>query len=200
MPIRISAAAAFRISRRSAFLRLKGYCYGWHFYQAADADMIISSEDALFGHASFRYVGWAAAHVAMGARRWACANFMEMVFTGPPVHRQGNVRLQFRQQRRAARQARGRNQKYALACARNRPTDTVVMQKTLFEAFKQQQGEYMGSMLTGWLESMLPAIMEDDDEMGVDSALFEKGLNNAVKNNDRRFPADWRLSYGGRKR
>ena len=47
-------------------------------------------------------------------------------------------------------------QKYALACARNRPTDTVVMQKSFFEVFKQNQGEYMGSVLAGWLESMLP--------------------------------------------
>src|ERR1700740_2021108 len=41
----------------------KGYCYGWHFYQAADAALVISSDDALFGHPSFRYYGW-------GPRMW----------------------------------------------------------------------------------------------------------------------------------
>ena len=42
-------------------------------------------------------------------------------------------------------------QKYALACARNRPTDTVFMQKMFFEILKQFQGEYMGSLLSGVL-------------------------------------------------
>ena len=41
-------------------------------------------------------------------------------------------------------------QKYALACARNRPTDTVFMQKTFFEIMKQFQGEYMGSRRRGF--------------------------------------------------
>jgi enoyl-CoA hydratase/carnithine racemase len=60
-----------------------GYCYAWHFYQAADADLVISSDDALFGHPSFRYYGW-------GARMWTWVQtmglrkFQEMVFTGRP--------------------------------------------------------------------------------------------------------------------
>ena len=45
-------------------------------------------------------------------------------------------------------------QKYALACAQNRSTDAVFMQKTFFEIMKQFQGEYMGSLLSGVLESM----------------------------------------------
>ena len=44
--------------KKISILEVKGYCYGWHFYQAADADLVISSDDALFGHPSFRYYGW----------------------------------------------------------------------------------------------------------------------------------------------
>ncbi len=87
--------------------------------------------------------------------------------------------------------------KYALACARNRPTDTVVMQKTFFEVFKQQQGEYMGSILSGWLEGMLPLVKEEGG-VAVDKDTFEKGLANVVKDNDAQFPPEWRLSYKGR--
>src|SRR3546814_15058874 len=62
---------------------VNGYCYGWHFYQAADADLVISADDALFGHSAFRYVGWAARMwqwaLMMGLRK-----FQEMVFTGRP--------------------------------------------------------------------------------------------------------------------
>src|SRR3546814_9569738 len=46
--------------KKISIVEVKGYCYGWHFYQAADADLVISADDALFGHSAFRYVGWAA--------------------------------------------------------------------------------------------------------------------------------------------
>jgi hypothetical protein len=71
------------------------------------------------------------------------------------------------------------------------------MQKTFFEVMKQQQGEYMGSVLTGWLESMLPLVRSDGElELGGDT--FEKGLANTVRDNDALFPPDWRLSFRGR--
>ena len=69
--------------RKVSIIEAKGYCYGWHFYQAGDADLVISSDDALFGHPAFRYVGW-------GPRLWWWAEtmglrkFSEMLFTGRP--------------------------------------------------------------------------------------------------------------------
>src|SRR5580698_7625227 len=44
--------------KKISILEVKGYCYGWHFYQAADADLVISADDGLFGHPAFRYVGY----------------------------------------------------------------------------------------------------------------------------------------------
>ena len=73
------------------------------------------------------------------------------------------------------------------------------MQKTFFEIFKQNQGEYMGSVLTGWLESMLPVVRNDGNEFTLGDETFKKGLNNAVKDNDHLFPPEWRLSKGGRR-
>ncbi len=52
--------------------------------------------------------------------------------------------------------------KYARACAHSRPTDTVFMQKVFFEVFKQHQGEYMGSLLSAWLESMGGQLRNDE--------------------------------------
>jgi len=51
--------------KKITIIEAKGYVYGWHFYQAADADLIVSSEEALFGHPSFRYAGW-----GPRSRRW----------------------------------------------------------------------------------------------------------------------------------
>jgi len=183
--------------KKISIIEAKGYCYGWHFYQAADADIVISSDEALFGHSAFRYVGWA-------ARQWQWATmmgirpFMEMVFTGRPFTAQEMKDLHFVNSVVPKDQLEAETMKYALACARNRPTDTIVMQKTFFEVFKQQQGEYMGSVLSGWLEGMLPLVKEEEGAISVDGETFAKGLAAAVKDNDAQFPPEWRLSYKGR--
>lgn len=184
--------------KKISIIEAKGYCYGWHFYQCADADIVVASDDALFGHSAFRYVGWA-------ARMWQWAlmmglrPFMEMVFTGRPFTAQEMKELHFINSVVPREQLEAQVMKYARACAHNRPVDTVVMQKTFFEVFKQHQGEYMGSILSGWLEGMLPQVMPDrEGELGVDAETFEKGLANAVKDNDGLFPPEWRMSYKGR--
>ena len=183
--------------KKISIVEAKGYCYGWHFYQAADADIVITSDEALFGHSAFRYVGWA-------ARQWQWAtmmglrNFMEMVFTGRPFTAQEMKDCSFVNSVVPKERLEAETMKYALACAKNRPTDTIVMQKTFFEVFKQHQGEYMGSVLSGWLEGMLPLVKEEEGAIAVDGETFEKGLGAAVKDNDRNFPPEWRLSYKGR--
>jgi len=183
--------------KKISIVEAKGYCYGWHFYQAADADIVIASEETLFGHSAFRYVGWAARQwqwaVMMGVR-----NFMEMVFTGRPFTAQEMKDCSFINKVVPRDKLEAETMKYALACANNRPTDTIVMQKTFFEVFKQQQGEYMGSVLSGWLEGMLPLVKEEEGQIAVDAETFEKGLASAVKDNDAKFPPEWRMSYKGR--
>ena len=55
--------------KKISIVEAKGYVYGWHFYQAGDADLVVSSDDALFGHAAFRYAGFA-------ARQWQWCSMM----------------------------------------------------------------------------------------------------------------------------
>jgi enoyl-CoA hydratase len=182
--------------KKISIVEAKGYCYGWHFYQAADADIVIASDDALFGHSAWRYVGWAARMwqwvLMMGLRR-----FQEMVFTGRPFTAREMYDCHFVNSVVPREQLDAEVRKYAQACASNRPTDTIVMQKTFFEVFKQHQGEYMGSVLTGWLESMLP-LVKSDGEMELGAGTFDKGLAKTVKDNDDQYPPEWRLSYRAR--
>jgi hypothetical protein len=128
----------------------------------------------------------------MGLRK-----FQEMVFTGRPFTAQEMYDCHFVNSVVPREALEAEVQKYALACSHTRPTDTVVMQKTFFEVFKQQQGEYLGSVLSGWLESMLP-LVKSDGELELGDETFGKGLANAVKENDSLYPPEWRLSYGGR--
>ena len=183
--------------KKISIVEAKGYCYGWHFYQAADADIVIASDDALFGHSAWRYVGWATRMwqwiLMMGLRK-----FQEMVFTGRPFTAQEMYDCNFVNSVVPRERLDAEVAKYARACAITRPTDAVVMQKTFFEVFKQQQGEYMGSVMTGWLESMLP-LVKSDGELELDKGTFERGLAATVKDNDSLYPPEWRLSYAARK-
>ena len=139
--------------KKISILEVKGYCYGWHFYQAADADLVISSDDALFGHPAFRYVGYAP-RMWQWAMMMGLRKFQEMVFTGRPFTAQEMYDCNFVNSVVPRDELEAEVEKYALACAHTRPTDTVFMQKVFFEIMKQHQGEYMGSMLSAWLESM----------------------------------------------
>jgi len=185
--------------KKISILEAKGYCYGWHFYQAADADLVIASDDALFGHPSFRYYGW-------GPRMWWWAQtmgirkFQEMVFTGRAFTAAEMYDCNFLNSVVPRDQLEAEVEKYALACARNRPTDTVFMQKVFFEIMKQFQGEYLGSMLSGVFESLGSAVRPDAGDGLTLADAMERGLGDAVKDNDGKFPPDWRLSKKARKK
>ena len=183
--------------KKISILEVRGYCYGWHFYQAADADIVIASEDALFGHAAFRYAGWAARQwqwcSMMGLRK-----FMEMVFTGRPFTAKEMYDCDFVNAVVPFDDLEAMTEKYALACARSRPNDTVFAQKAFFEIYKQHQGEYMGSILAGMLESMGRQMKPDPTSFELNREMLDNGLTNSVRDNDERFPPEWRLSHRGR--
>ena len=94
----------------------------------------------------------------MGLRK-----FQEMVFTGRPFTAEQMYDCNFVNSVVPRDELEAEVEKYALACARTRPTDTVFMQKVFFEVMKQHQGEYMGSLLSAWLESMGGMLREDVD-------------------------------------
>ena len=185
--------------KKISILEVKGYCYGWHFYQAADADLVISSDDALFGHPAFRYTGYAPRMwqwaVMMGLRK-----FQEMVFTGRPFRADEMADCGFVNSVVPRADLEAEVDKYARACAHTRPTDTVFIQKVFFEIFKQHQGESMGTLLSAWLESMGPMLRSDEDgsPTRLSKETMDAGLNNTVKDNDSHYPPEWRLSRGGR--
>ena len=186
--------------KKISILEVKGYCYGWHFYQAGDADLVISSDDALFGHPAFRYVGYAPRMwqwaMTMGLRK-----FQEMVFTGRPFTAQQMYECNFVNSVVPREDLEAETAKYALACAKTRPTDTVFMQKVFFEIMKQHQGEYRGSLLSAWLESMGGQLRDDvGRSANLSNETMDAGLNLAVKDNDSNFPPEWRLSRSGRRR
>jgi len=183
--------------KKISIVEAKGYCYGWHFYQAADADLVVASEDALFGHPAFRYVGW-------GPRMWAWAmtmgirKFQEMVFTGRPFTAKEMYDCSFVNSVVPRDSLRDEVAKYAKACSLSRPTDAVVMQKSFFQMMKQFQGEYMGSIMSAFLESMGGGVHPDGEDLMLGGKVYDSGLGKAVKVNDNQYPPEFRLSKSGR--
>ncbi len=183
--------------KKISIVEAKGYCYGWHFYQAADADLVIASDDTLFGHPAFRYVGW-------GPRMWAWAmmmgirKFQEMVFTGRPFSAKEMYECNFVNSVVQRSELEGEVAKYATACSLSRPTDAVVMQKAFFQMMKQFQGEYMGSIMSAFLESMGGGVRPDRQDLMLGVDVYDSGLNKAVKVNDNQYPPEFRLSKSGR--
>jgi enoyl-CoA hydratase/carnithine racemase len=135
--------------------------------------------------------------LTMGMRK-----FQEMVFTGRPFTAQEMGDLNFVNSVVPRDQLEDEVQKYALACAATRPADTIFMQKVFFTIMKQHQGEAMGSLMSAWLESMGGLMREDGDGRAATlrSETMDAGLNNSVKDNDSRFPPEWRLSRSGRRK
>ena len=185
--------------KKISIVEAKGYCYGWHFYQTGDADILISSEDALFGHPAFRYVGW-------GPRLWTwietmgLRRFQEMLFTGRPFTAQEMYDCGFVNSVVPRDKLEEETHKYATACARTRPVDTVAVQKTFLEIYKQYRGEYMGSNLTSMIEALWPYMKHDAGELKFGAAMFEAGVNNTVKDLENAYPPEWRMSRSGRKK
>jgi hypothetical protein len=113
------------------------------------------------------------------------------------VHRRADVPLPVREQGRSEGAARGRVEKYATACARNRPVDSVFQQKMFFEVVKQYQGEYLGSLLSAVFESMGGTARPDGNDFMLGDAI-DAGLADAVNDNDAKFPPEFRLSKSRR--
>src|SRR5690606_21946432 len=64
-----------------SIVEVKGYCYGWHFCLAADADRVTCSVDYLFRHPFLRSSGWGA-RLSTWAQTMGLRRFQELVFTG----------------------------------------------------------------------------------------------------------------------
>jgi hypothetical protein len=90
--------------------------------------------------------------------------------------------------------------KYALACSHSRPVDTVAVQKTFLEIYKQYRGEYMGSQLTAMVEAMWPYMRHEPGDVKFGASMGETNIASIVKSMEDNYPPEWRMSRGARKR
>ena len=141
--------------KKISILEVKGYCYGWHFYQAADADIVISSDDALFGHPAFRYVGYAP-RMWQWAMMMGMRKFQEMVFTGRPFTADQMYDCNFVNSVVPREDLEAEVDKYARACARDATHRHGVHAKGLLRGDEATPGRVHGqhaqrlARIDGW--------------------------------------------------
>jgi enoyl-CoA hydratase/carnithine racemase len=123
-----------------------------------------------------------------------------MLFTGRPFTAKEMYECGFANSVVPREKLEEETHKYATACAQTRPVDTVAVQKTFLEIYKQYRGEYMGSSLTSMVEALWPYMKHDPGELKFGAAMFEAGVNNTVKDLENAYPPEWRMSRSGRKR
>jgi enoyl-CoA hydratase/carnithine racemase len=185
--------------KKISIVEAKGYCYGWHFYQTGDADLVVSSEDALFGHPSFRYVG-VAPRMWTWVETMGLRKFQEMLFTGRPFTAQEMKECGFVNSVVPREKLEEETLKYATACSLTRPVDTVAAQKTFLEIYKQYRGEYMGSLLSAQLEGLWPYMKHEAGDLDFSAAMGKTNISSIVKDLENSYPPEWRMSRGGRKK
>lgn len=132
--------------------------------------------------------------VTMGLRP-----FQEMVFTGRPFTADEMRACNFVNKVVPRDQLEDEVEKYARACAHNRPVDSVFQQKMFFEVVKQFQGEYLGSLLSAMFESLGSTVRPDEGDFMLADAI-DAGLADAVNDNDEKFPPEFGLSKSNREK
>jgi enoyl-CoA hydratase len=185
--------------KKISIVEAKGYCYGWHFYQTGDADIVVSSEDALFGHPSFRYVG-VAPRLWTWVETMGLRKFSEMLFTGRPFTAKEMSECGFVNSVVPRDKLEEETLKYAAACSQTRPVDTVAVQKTFLEIYKQYRGEYMGSLLTAMVEGLWPYMKHEPGDVDFAASMGKTNIASIVKDSENSYPPEWRMSRSGRKK
>ena len=158
---------------------------------------MISSDDALFGHAAFRYAG-AAPRMWWWAQSMGLRKFQEMVFTGRPFTADEMAECGFVNSVVPRDQLEAEVQKYALGL-RPEPLD----RRDLHAEDLLRDDEAVPGRVHGQPDQRDARVDGDlrearrHEDMDTNEAI-DQGLTKAVKDFDSRFPPEWRLSKKGR--
>ena len=116
------------------------------------------------------------------------------------VHRRRDVRVQLPQQRGAARGPRGRGRTLrAGLCAKPAHRHRLSAEDVLRGRSSSSRASTWAACSAAVSSRWAAPLAHDEDEFDMHEAL-DSGLAGAVKDNDSKFPPEWRLSKSGRKK
>jgi len=177
--------------------QVHGYCYGWHFQVATGADIVITSEEALFTHPAFRYVMEAWPMMvwleSMGTKKAAEMMFTGRAFTAQEMEQCGLVNKVVRRDKLEQEV----NEMASIIAMQ--PLDVLVVEKHFLETLGSMRNDINAPNLVGCMAHMLSTYMKlDPGDYSVLRETTKLGASGAIKERERRYPPKYRLSYSGR--
>lgn len=126
----------------------KGYCYGAHLELAMHADMVIASDDALFTHPAFRYLG-PFINVVPLVENMGLHKFKELALTGRPFTAEEMERAGFVNKVVSRDELEDTVSQYVKAISLM-PLDGIVMGKSQMELALEARGYGVG-FIQAWM-------------------------------------------------
>jgi enoyl-CoA hydratase len=170
---------------KATIAQVHGYCYGGHHQLAIACDLVIASEDALFTHPGYRYIGPLGEitlyFLTMGVRK-----AKEMMLTGIPLTAQEAFQCGLINRVVPADKLEEEVNRIAETIALQ-PFDAIVMGKAFFEAALDVLGAGAGYTVGYIGHTLQTNIHYEPGEFNLFRSRREKGLKGALKEREARF-------------
>ena len=178
--------------------QVHGYCYGLHFQWATAADITIASEDALFGHPAFRYIGPTEPTLLDWVQIMGIKKAKELVFTGRPfsakeMEQCGLVNKVVPKERLEAEV----NEIASVVALM--PIDHIVVGKHLFETLQKMCGLPASWDVIAMAHNLCTHVKFEPGDFNIMKERLTKGVRAAIRDRDLRYPPAYRFSYSTRK-
>ncbi len=165
--------------QKATVCQVQGICYGAQFEFANNSDIVVASEDALFTHPGFRYIG-PVGEIGVLIETIGLKRVKEMMLTGEPLTAQEALRVGLINRVVPIEKLEEETEKMVEAICRL-PFDGIVMGKANFEAAMDSLG--IGSAWNAaWIvHAMQTGIRYEDDEFNLFRARKEGGVTSAIR-------------------
>lgn len=171
--------------------KVRGYCYGGHLQIAVASDIVIASEEAMFGHPAWRYLG-PIFNVAALIETVGLKKAKEMLLTcrplpAPEAERAGLVT------RVVEASALDATVDDYIAAVTALPADGIAMGKAMIEQTLEGREVLSGSTLSWISHGWLTNLRFEPDEWNFVKERRDHGLTAALEKRDRKVPAAMRM-------
>jgi enoyl-CoA hydratase len=175
----------------------QGYCYGWHLVAAAESDIVIAAEDALFTSPAFRYTAEVFQGLTflntMGYQRYAELLFTGRPFTAKEMQVAGMVNSVV-----PVEKLEEEVMEYASVVAKL-SMDLLMVNKHYLQTLRSLHHETLtGNLISMFAHTLSTYMKTEPGDYIVMKEVGQKGPEGAIKERESKYPPRWRLSREGR--
>jgi len=177
---------------KATICQVQGYCYGLHFELAMASDIVICSEDALFAHPAFRYLG-PMGNMNLWIETIGIRKLKEIMLTARPLNAEEALQCDLVNKVVPLDKLEQTVNEYAQAIS-VMPMDGITIGKAIFELSLEARGVGLGSLMFSFGHTLLTNLKIQPDEWGFMKARRDKGLTAALAEREMLVPPAFRVS------